>query len=276
MQRLLLGFIFLLAVACVNEQQSSSVSVPSNVIPQSNDGTIPLRWDTANLPLSMKVSDSFSATASQSIETMKLEWNQSGAAATFFAPNTATTTNKNFATMDSFFDSELGIYWIENWYSEVGSSALAVTQFFAARRNVGTANEYMEIVHADILFNADFSFSINGTMGSYDLPSVALHELGHVLGLKHESTTTSIMYPYLGAGVLHRALQAIDKSNISELYGSSRVNSAMTISVDALETVPAEEGAIVRGIVEILPNEEERITLQATKLHLPQKMKRNH
>ncbi len=276
MQRLLLGLIFLLAVACVNEQQSSSVSIPTNVIPQSNDGTISLRWDTANLPLSMKVSDSFSATASQAIESMKLQWNQSGAAATFFSPNTATTTNKNFASLNTFFDSELGIYWIENWYSEIGSSALAVTQFFAARRNVGTPNEFMEIVHADILFNADFHFSTTGVMGSYDLPSVALHELGHVLGLKHESTTSSIMYPYIGSGVIHRTLQDIDKTNIAELYGVSQANAAMTISIEALETVPAEEGAVVRGIIELFPNDEEKVTFQATKLHLPQKMKRNH
>lgn len=276
MQRLLLGLIFLLAVACVNEQQSSTISIPTNVIPQSNDGTIPLRWDTANLPLSMKVGDTFSASAAQAIETMKLEWNQSGAAATFFTPNTPTTTNKTYASLNTFFDSELGIYLIDDWYSEIGSSALAVTQFFAARRNVGTVNEYMEIVHADILFNADFSFSTTGVMGSYDMASVALHELGHVLGLKHESTTTSIMYPYLGAGVIHRALQSIDKTHISELYGAAQANAAMTISMEALETVPAEEGAIVRGIVELLPNESERITLKATALRLPQKKKHNH
>ncbi len=275
MQRLLLGLIFLLAIACVNKQESSSISIPTNVIPQS-DGTVSMRWDTANLPLSMKVSDSFSATASQAIESMKLQWNQSGAAATFFSPNTATTTNKNFASLDTFFDSELGIYWIENWYSEIGSSALAVTQFFAARRNVGTPNEYMEIVHADILFNADFNFNTSGAMGSYDLPSVALHELGHVLGLKHESTTSSIMYPYIGSGVIHRALQDIDKTNIAELYGTSQGNVGMTISIEALETVPAEEGAMVRGIIEILPNDEEKVTFLPTKFHLPQKMKHNH
>ena len=93
------------------------------------------------------------------------------------------------------------------------------------------------ILEADVFFNSRFSWSVSsqGTPGRVDLESVALHELGHLLGLGHsalgetELTGTggrrviasgAIMFPIaMSAGTIaDRVLQADDIAGISDLY----------------------------------------------------------
>ena len=93
------------------------------------------------------------------------------------------------------------------------------------------------IVEADVFFNSRFAWSVSaaGTPGRVDLESVALHELGHLLGLSHsalgetELTGTggrrviasgSVMFPIaMAAGTIaDRVLQTDDIAGISDLY----------------------------------------------------------
>ena len=101
-----------------------------------------------------------------------------------------------------------------------------------------------EILEADIFFNTRFDWSVApaGEPGRVDLESVALHEIGHLLGLGHsalgetEMGTTgrrliasgSVMFPIaLAAGTIaDRVLQPDDIAGISEIYPSSQFATA--------------------------------------------------
>jgi len=93
------------------------------------------------------------------------------------------------------------------------------------------------IVEADVFFNSRFAWSVaaGGTPGRVDLESVALHELGHLLGLSHSAlgetelsgsggrrviASGSVMFPIaMSAGtVADRVLHADDMAGISDLY----------------------------------------------------------
>ena len=99
------------------------------------------------------------------------------------------------------------------------------------------------IYEADIFFNTSFVFSVSaqGEPGRVDLESVALHELGHLLGLGHSAIgetertgnggrrvlgTGSVMFPIaLTAGAIaDRVLQPDDLAGIADLYPGAAAN----------------------------------------------------
>ncbi len=93
-----------------------------------------------------------------------------------------------------------------------------------------------EIIEADVFFNTRFSWSTasGGEAGRVDLESVALHEIGHLLGLGHSAlgetemipggrqvlASGAVMFPIaLSAGITaDRQLQPDDVAGISDLY----------------------------------------------------------
>ncbi|MGQ0736053.1 MAG: matrixin family metalloprotease [Acidobacteriota bacterium] len=93
-----------------------------------------------------------------------------------------------------------------------------------------------EILEADVFFNARFEWSTAaaGEPGRVDLESVAVHEIGHLLGLGHSAlgetelvaggrrviASGAVMFPIaFGSGsVADRVLQPDDEAGISDLY----------------------------------------------------------
>ncbi|KAI6700634.1 hypothetical protein NL676_014958 [Syzygium grande] len=69
-------------------------------------------------------------------------------------------------------------------------------------------------------FDADEHWTTSLTSTQIDLESVALHEIGHVLGLAHSNDEKAVMYAVTLAGSVKRDLQQDDINSIRVLYPS--------------------------------------------------------
>lgn len=91
-----------------------------------------------------------------------------------------------------------------------------------ATRSYGTQVGHQQIQYEDnVLTNADITIAMLSPNGQRlsrpELRSVALHEIGHALGIRgHSETAGDIMYPSLQPGVIH--LSASDIATIRGLY----------------------------------------------------------
>ncbi|CAK9159964.1 unnamed protein product [Ilex paraguariensis] len=66
-------------------------------------------------------------------------------------------------------------------------------------------------------FDADERWSDGPVLGSYNLEAVALHEIGHLLGLGHSSVMEAIMFPSIQPGV-SKSLASDDIRGLKALY----------------------------------------------------------
>lgn len=93
------------------------------------------------------------------------------------------------------------------------------------------------IYEADIVFNGSVGFSTTGVGGTADLQAVAIHEIGHLLGLSHSVVTGSIMYPFLSQDVANaRILKDDDIAYATHLYPNLPASSIFRTTISGRVT----------------------------------------
>lgn len=220
------------------------------------------KWSDSSLPLNLKMAGDFTgdftaadydADSLNSLEQMAKKWNTAATRTLITVPFAAATVNTNtFSSTSSFKDSEIGIYKSINWFSNVSSSALAITQFFGVVTSSPGLGQYIELTHADIIANyRDYNLKFtmpNNPAVEFDVPTVILHEMGHLLGLCHETKKPSIMAPYYLT--VQRSLQAYDADLIKDIYVDGTI-SAFSVKNSNSNAISEPDGTIVRGIIEL-------------------------
>ena len=146
--------------------------------------------------------------------------NDTGAATEFQAVRDAFTTWSaaaplTFTEVASTQNPDIAIDWrpaADPDHSMVGG-VLAHADFPPACGVV--TNALPKPVHFD---DSEHLWSIGAAANAFDVETVALHELGHILGLQHSSVNGSVMFASVASNSTKQALTADDLDGIRQLY----------------------------------------------------------
>jgi peptidoglycan hydrolase-like protein with peptidoglycan-binding domain len=86
-------------------------------------------------------------------------------------------------------------------------------------------NSLPKPVHFD---DEEHTWAVGAQADAFDVETVALHELGHILGLAHSSIPGAVMAPRVAANFTLRTLTADDIAAIQSLYGAAPTPPAPT------------------------------------------------
>lgn len=244
----LMAALLLFSIACKKEDSGSQ---NQNVTLAPGQTCAPGKWMGLTAGLTLNVSSEFTNDERTAISNSISEWNlRSPSGVTLFKSSMNSTAVTNYSTLSSYRDSEFGVYKKNPWFNDVSGNALAITQYFGyLRSNNGRA--YLELTHADIIFNAEDHNFVNttGPSSGYDFQTVLTHEMGHFLGFCHENTQNSIMYPYYT--VANRLLKNWDVQELQTRYSSPNIAPMLGKTSLAIKDTNIDEGTLVRGVIEL-------------------------
>jgi hypothetical protein len=256
--KILLSTLFLLLLVSCKKTTTTTTSA----INTGGSSCIIGKWNEGYLPLNVKMSTEFDADYTgvdlvaglNPLEQMAKAWNTGSTRTLITTPFPAASTN-GYTSTSSFRDSEIGIYKSHTWFSTVSSNALAITQFYGVITSNAGLGQYIDLTHADIIVNyrdygSRFTMT-NNPFVDFDLPTVVLHEMGHLLGLCHETKRPSIMAPYYLT--TQRGLQTYDADLIKDIYIDNAISpfSVKNVNQNALSSPVGTE---VKGIIELHEN----------------------
>ena len=207
---------FVLAYACV-QKTANPETVTGNI-----NASAPYFWAQNAFPRTLRISQAYTGDEPGALREMGTAWETATQNKKDFFNNTGSATELSAGfNMDALgSDSVNAIYKVTKWPTGLSGTALAVTQLFGRRFNIGSSSEFVQIEHADILVNYDvFDFRTGdpGVAGSYDLRTVILHEMGHYLGLGHKYGQT-VMIPSVGQSTKNQAPKSTDITDLTEKY----------------------------------------------------------
>jgi hypothetical protein len=131
--------------------------------------------------------------------------------------------------------------------SEFGESTLAVTLSSGNCHNPQCTSGFL-ITDADIVFNSAETWDVySGSLrfdGTTEFERVALHELGHALGLNHSNANAASMRAFVSDT---DSLQSDDIAGIASIYGANEMAQEITLANIYGVTLVAPDNATISG-----------------------------
>lgn len=97
-------------------------------------------------------------------------------------------------------------------------------------------------IHFD---DSEHRWRIGSFPNSFDIETVALHEIGHILGLAHSDVPDAVMFASVGANRTKRDLTADDIAGVQGLYPQAAASSLRDRLLERVEAIEKE----VRGLL---------------------------
>lgn len=207
--------------------------------PQQSFGEVPsgrLLWHPGQFPTGSKIQLSLSeefeteiigaeSDLTDTVLDISMQWDDSVSKIDFFTTSPNIVSNLDYANLESYWDAshqtKIGIYLHYDWFTEIPSQAVAITQFYAVV-DTFQGKPYYRLLHADIIFNArNHSFSMDPSdTHHYHFPTVLMHEMGHLLGLDHnfDYSSGSVMIPSFSSMYYQNNLSVADQNKIERKY----------------------------------------------------------
>ncbi len=140
-------------------------------------------------------------------------WTDEGEAAVSFLPGESTTST-------SWTYDELDVLQYSTTTGSGGTLAVCQYWYYDSYVLDCDIRFYARNAYGAIAWSADPS---GPSSSEYDLETVAIHELGHCLGLDHSTDADARMYAYAWAGAADRHLGEDDIDGLQAIYGASAV-----------------------------------------------------
>jgi hypothetical protein len=201
---------------------------------ERNAGGYPVTWDpgTINLKLQLGATPLLSdgSTYNSSVQTAMQMWNAQINTVQLVGQVAATAApiSQNGVNEIGFNDTVYGTAFDAN--------VLAITVYhYADSRSDGSSR----MTQADIIFNTAYSWdSYRGALrASMDIQRVALHELGHVLGLNHPDAATPPQYV---SALMNSAVSNLDSLTADDIQGAQSLY-GIPLSAPAIFNQPGNQ-----------------------------------
>lgn len=257
--------VFTQVIACGGQMYQADVrddhpqeSIPAAATdPASPQYGIHAAGGWQEIPIRFKYDPNLSHEQIAGLERAMLTWETAVGKKLFVKDGFDTRTGDDFEDLGSSLSDDVnGHYGDHDWSKTKKQQQVLATTIWQK-----TAYDVSMIETADIRFNLQY-YTIGNTLNydmeveegkiAVDMETLALHELGHLLGLSHVDAAVdrySIMAPvvYIGIGMHNRRLTMGDLERIQAIYGCEEDACDIEATHEALEATAARQAEAQGG-----------------------------